>query len=360
MAKKNGLLSWDTTPSAASASRKQMGGIFNQLPLQTPQQLSLINQFGEIGQQGLLSQLPASLGGNKQMPTRGQSAIDSIAQSLSGSEGGSLWPTLFKIGGTAAGTYFAGPAGGAVGGWAGGQLGSWVESKGAKNDNSSYNPGDFLSALQQLGGSAPQQNLDFGPIRDKYTRDFERGGLNQLLERFTSAGHGIRGSGALRRELGSARAGLDTDLAALEQGENRQNFQVNEQARHNQILAAMNLLQGNRNYGTAQQQLSQGKTRLTQNQQELNQRNQQQQFANQFNTQQQQQNLYQSLLGAQLQPQNQNLFVGDQPSQWGQIGAAALGALGTFGGAYFGGPGAAAAGGQAAAAAGRSNLFHKG
>ncbi len=62
--------------------------------------------------------------------------------------------------------------------------------------------------------SQGRQNMDFGPIEDRYKKMFQEETIPGIAERFTSMGGGQRSS-AFNRALGGASADLNSQLAAL-------------------------------------------------------------------------------------------------------------------------------------------------
>jgi hypothetical protein len=75
---------------------------------------------------------------------------------------------------------------------------------------------DALSQLLQQALSGMQNpTAGFDPIAQNAMNDFESQGIPSIAERFTSMGAGSQGSSAFTGALGNARAGLDSQLAAL-------------------------------------------------------------------------------------------------------------------------------------------------
>lgn len=119
-------------------------------------------------------------------------------------------------------------AGGALGGLLGGLFeGSGNQPSSAGQQQSSglnlstqklgkFTP-DQLSALSQLlstGLAGAGQGLDFAPIRQQATTQFQQQTVPGLAERFTRLGS--RGSSAFAQQLGQAGAGLQQGLAGQE------------------------------------------------------------------------------------------------------------------------------------------------
>ena len=87
---------------------------------------------------------------------------------------------------------------------------------------------DQAGALNQMvqQGLSGMQNLpqaNFGPIAEQYKTQFQQQTIPSIMERFTSMGAGGQRSSAFEQALGSAGAGLNQNLAGMEQGFNMQN-----------------------------------------------------------------------------------------------------------------------------------------
>ncbi len=83
-----------------------------------------------------------------------------------------------------------------------------------------------MSLLQQaLQGLQQQGTPSFGPIREEALRRFSEEGIPSIAERFTSMGGTRKGSSAFGQQVGSARAGLESQLAGQEQQFGQQNLQ---------------------------------------------------------------------------------------------------------------------------------------
>ena len=324
------------------------------IPLYNEQQNSAMDALLKSGFGGLMG-LPAGLemgGGGGGFGGGGMGGFNGLGGE-SGTETNNLNNILGGLG-TAAGSYFGGPIGAGVGGLLGqGAAGLWnYFNKPA--EQAQYQPGDYASALQQLGGLPNENQLNFAPIKRNAEANFRERGIPELAKRFGAMGSsGNRRSSSFAQALGSGEQGLRRDLAEMEQGANLQNFTANQAARQAQQMGAMNLLAGNRGYGVTQQQLAQNKQRIGQGQQELNLRqqlgmgglNQGQQAFNLQNLQNQQQ-LYQSMLGAGLTPRNQNAFMAGKPGFFENLMTSAAKAIpGAAMGYFAGGPVGAAMGG---------------
>jgi hypothetical protein len=112
----------------------------------------------------------------------------------------------------AAGAMGAGPLTMAMGALNGGDFGSMLFGKKARNEQMPlYNQQgmDTLSFLQSQG----RQNADFGPIEERYKKQFEEETIPGLAERFTTLG-GQRSSGFQRAALGAG-ADFNSQMAAL-------------------------------------------------------------------------------------------------------------------------------------------------
>ena len=75
--------------------------------------------------------------------------------------------------------------------------------------------------LEQTGGRLQNYNPSFGPLREQAVANFNQQTIPSLAERFT--GMGGQNSSAFQQALGGAGAGLNRDLAAMEQQFNMQN-----------------------------------------------------------------------------------------------------------------------------------------
>jgi len=85
-----------------------------------------------------------------------------------------------------------------------------------------------MSALDQmiqrsLGGMDKLPSAEFGPIRKATESNFYQNTVPGIAERFTGAGAGGQRSSAFEQALGGAGAGMNQNLAAMEQGFNMQN-----------------------------------------------------------------------------------------------------------------------------------------
>lgn len=135
------------------------------------------------------------------------------------------------------GSYF-GPAGALAGGALGQGLSDYFRG-----------PSQYDTALQQLMGQYQQpyqfNPVDFGPIAQEQTRQFQQQTVPGLAERFTSAG-GQRSS-AFRQQLGQAGSDLASRLAALQAEHNvgqQQAGMQNQGLNLQRMSGLMGLLQG--------------------------------------------------------------------------------------------------------------------
>jgi len=97
--------------------------------------------------------------------------------------------------------------------------------------------GGYEQLLQQgLSGMQNIPSAQFGPIADLYKTQFQQQTIPTIAERFTGMGAGGQRSSAFEQALGGAGAGLNQQLAGMEQ-------QFNMQQRGQEISRLMNMLQ---------------------------------------------------------------------------------------------------------------------
>lgn len=81
------------------------------------------------------------------------------------------------------------------------------------------------SLIKQILSELQSNKYDFGPIREAATKRFQEETVPTLAERFSfMGGEGTGRSSGFERTLGEAGAGLQRDLAAMEQGFGQQNL----------------------------------------------------------------------------------------------------------------------------------------
>lgn len=78
--------------------------------------------------------------------------------------------------------------------------------------------------LSQMGMGALKNlpSASFGPIKEEYLKEYQEKVLPQLIEQFVSAAPGATRTSGFQQALGSSQAGLQSKLAALQQGFNQQ------------------------------------------------------------------------------------------------------------------------------------------
>lgn len=87
------------------------------------------------------------------------------------------------------------------------------------------------NALQML---QQRPNLDFAPIAQQARQQFSQQTVPSIAERFTSMGSGAQRSSAFQGALGSAGAGLESQLAAM-----GSQYGLQQQGQQNQLLQAL-------------------------------------------------------------------------------------------------------------------------
>lgn len=96
--------------------------------------------------------------------------------------------------------------------------------------------------LQLLQQQSSQNKFDFGPIAEQAKTQFQQETVPTIAERFTSMGGGRLSSPSFAQQLGSAGAGLNQNLAAMEQQFGLQNRSLDQQDKGMQLQTLLSLL----------------------------------------------------------------------------------------------------------------------
>lgn len=109
---------------------------------------------------------------------------------------------------------------------------------------------DALSQLLQTGMSTIQDpEKGFEPIARQAKSRFEQEGIPSIAERFTSMGQGAQRSSDFMGALGSARAGLDENLAGMQANYGMQNKQFGSQLAQTGMTPGFDPLYQPKSYG---------------------------------------------------------------------------------------------------------------